>query len=38
MKKIYEEPSVQELELMSTDILLASGDTDIDVGDGWLFG
>ena len=30
MKKIYEEPSVQVLELMSTDILLASGDVDID--------
>lgn len=38
MKKVYEEPSVQILELMSADILLASGDTDIDVGDGWLFG
>lgn len=30
MKRIYEEPSVLIVELMSTDILLASGDVDLD--------
>ena len=34
MKKIYEEPSVLIFEMMSNDVLLASGDVDLDVD--WL--